>query len=310
MKPKKIAILGIDTLEGETFKNFLADHPFSGIEFFYFQEKETAFKKSPDGVSLILEESKENLIDFPLVISFKKEKKINFEIDGSIIYLEPFEEGKLIYYGINHKGLLNENILRIPHPLSCLMLRIFENFKENPPQNVFCSSILSTSEEGKEGQDELYNQTIALLNFSSFKNKIYKTQIAFNISIFPDLSFCKRIENEVNFFFENLFPIQMQFGRSGTFFGSFSFLNIVFSSNEKKESYKNWLSKKEDFIFSSKNEGVVEAVQAGKVFVNIKDSSQENTLNFMIFADQLYSGMSYNLHNLIEEYFKARNMLK
>lgn len=310
MKPKKVAILDINTLEGETFKNYLMDHPLGGIDFFYFQDKETIFSKSPEGASLILEENLENLLDFPLVIDFKKERKDFYEIEGSSIFANSTERGTLIFYGLNHQGLIGEPFLKTPHPFNCLLFRFLEFFKEKPPERVFCNAVLSTSEEGREGQDELYNQTIALLNLSSFKKKIYKGQIAFNISLIPDYFLYKRIEEELSFFFKNSFSVQIQLAKSGTFFGSLIFLNIIFSKVEEKKSYKDWLSGKEDFVFSLKSEGIVEAVQEGKVFVKINEINEDNSLNLQIFADSLYSGMSFNLFNIIEEYFKTFSVLK
>lgn len=310
MKHKKVAILDVSTLEGETFKNFLMDHPLSGVDFFYFQDKETVFTKSSEGASIILEEKKEYLLDFPLIIDFKKRRKEKYELDGFIIYATPQEKGKLVFYGINHKDSFIDKNFNIPHPLNCLLLRFFEIFTKMPPKIVFCNSVLSTSEEGKEGQDELYNQTISLLNLSSFKKKVYKSQIAFNISPISDFSFQEKMQKELDSFFENSFPLKMQFTKSGIFFGVLSFLNIVFSSEEDKNFYKDWLSRNEDFIFSFKNEGVVEAVQKGKVLIKLNDDAQSNVLSLIVFSDPFYSGMSYNLYNLIDEFFKTNYVLK
>lgn len=310
MKPKKVAVLDISNLEGETFKNFITDHPISGIDFFYFQEKEITFTRSSEGASLILEENLEALLDFPLIIDFKKDRKTFYEIEGSTIFANFMEKGQLVFYGLNHQKLREESYFKNPHPFNCLLLRFFEFFKSNPPERVFCNAVLSTSEEGKEGQDELYNQTIALLNLSSYKKKIYKGQIAFNISMIDNPNFQKRIEEEIAFFFENSFPFQVQIARAGTFFGTVIFLNIIFNDKKEREDYKNWLQKKEDFIFSLKNEGIVEAVQEGKVFVKFREEKEKRVLGLQIYGDPLYSGMAYNLSNLTEEFFKDFSVLK
>lgn len=310
MKHKKIAVLNINSLEGEAFKNFLQDHPFENIDVFYFQDKETILTSSQNGASLILEEREENLIDFPLVIDFKKNRKKFYEIDGVILSLHFDKKSKLIFYGINQSALHNNKFLGIPHPLNCLFLRIFEKFLKNPPKAIFCNTVLSTSEEGKEGQDELYNQTIALLNFSNIDKKIYKGQVAFNMSLISDLSFQNRIKNEMYFFFKDIFPLNMQFVKSGIFYGSLSFINIIFSDEREKNDFNEWLLEKEDFVFSLKDEGIVEAVQNAKVFTKLGDDKDKKILNLMVFADHLYSGLSYNLYNLTKEFFKTNNMLK
>ncbi|MEJ5166300.1 MAG: hypothetical protein WHV67_04660 [Thermoanaerobaculia bacterium] len=310
MKPKKVAVLDISNLEGETFKNFITDHPLSGIDFFYFQDKEITFTRSSEGASLILEENLEALQDFPLVIDFKKERKDFYEIEGSTIFVNLQGKGTLIFYGLNHQKLKEEPHLKTPHPFNCLFFRFLEYFKTSPPEMVFCNAVLSTSEEGREGQDELYNQTVALLNLSSYKKKIYKGQIAFNISMIDNPNFQRRIEEEISFFFENSFPFQIQIARSGTFFGTVIFLNIIFSKPEDRENYKEWLSKKEDFIFNLKSEGIVEAVQEGKVFVKFKEEEEKRVLGLQIYGDPLYSGMAYNLSNLTEEFFKGFFVLK
>lgn len=310
MKHKKIAVLNINSLEGEAFKNFLDDHPLENIAVFYFQEKETILTSSQNGASLILEEKEENLIDFPLVIDFKRKRKKFCEIDGLYLSLHFDKKSNLIFYGINQSDLHYSKFLSIPHPSNCLLLRIFEKFLKNPPKAIFCNTVLSTSEEGKEGQDELYNQTIELLNFSNINKKIYKKQIAFNMSLIPDLSFQNRMKNEMDFFFKDIFPINMQFVKSGIFYGSLSFINIIFSNEKDKNDFNNWLLEKKDFVFSLKDEGVVEAVQNGKVFAKLSDNKEKKILNLMIFADHLYSGLSYNLYNLVKEFFKTNNMLK
>jgi hypothetical protein len=310
MKHKKVAILNISSLEGETFKNFLMDNPLSGIDFFYFQDKETIFTRSQEGVSLILEEKTEYLLDFPLIIDFKKDRKEKHKLDGFVIYSGIPEKEKMVFYGINHKDSFSQPYIYTPHPLICLLLRFFESFRRIPPKMVFCNTILSTSEEGKEGQDELYNQTISLLNLSSFKKKIYKNQIAFNISTISDQNFQNKMEEEINYFFSSSFPIKIQFVKSGIFFGALLFLNILFSSEKEKKSFIEIISKNDAFEFSSKTEGVVEAVQQGKIFVKIKDGEDLNCLSMIVLADPLYSGMSYNLYNLIDEFFKINNVLK
>lgn len=310
MKPKKVAVLDISNLEGETFKNFITDHPISGIDFFYFQDKEIILTRSSEGASLILEENMEALLDFPLIIDFKKNRKDFYEIEGTTIFANFMEKGHLVFYGLNHQKLREERYLKNPHPFNCLLLRFFEFFKSNPPERVFCNAVLSTSEEGKEGQDELYNQTIALLNLSSYKKKIYKGQIAFNISMINNPPFQKRIEEEIRYFFENAFPFSIQIARSGTFFGTAIFLNIIFNDKKEREDYKNWLQRKDDFISCLKNEGIVEAVQEGKVFLKLKDEKKENLLGLQIYADPLYSGMAYNLSNLVEEFFRDFSVIK
>lgn len=306
MKHKKIAVLNINSLEGEAFKNFLNDHPLENIDVFYFQGKETILTSSQNGASLILEERQENLMDFPLVIDLKKKRKKIFKIDGLYLSLHFDKKSKLIFYGINQSDLHLSKFLGIPHPLTCLLLRIFEKFLKNPPEAIFCNIVLSTSEEGKEGQDELYNQTIALLNFSNIDKKIYKGQVAFNMSLISDLSLQNRIKNEMSFFFKDIFPLNIQFVKSGTFYGLLSFINIIFSNQNNKNDFNDWLFGKEDFVFSLKDEGVVEAVQNGKVFAKLNDNKDKKTLNLIIFADHFYSGLSYNLYNLTKEFFQDK----
>ncbi len=299
----KVAVLSINSLEGEIFKNYIEENPINNVDFFYFQDNETTFASSSEGASIVIEEKEEYLLDFPIIIDFKKERKRELSLEGLILNAGSLKiKDRFIFYGINHKELKNNKRWDIPHPISCLLLRFFLGFKGLNLDYLFGNFILSTSEEGREGQDELYNQTIALLNIQSFEKKVYKNQIAFSLNFIFDEILHKNIEKELNYFFKEPYPLHLQFIKGGIFFGVLIFLNIIFKTKKDKEAYLIWLNKIGGFNFNSK-EGLVEAVQRGEIFINLEKEMEEKVLSLKIFADPLYSGLAYNLSNLVKEFY-------
>lgn len=306
MKHKKVAILGAETLEGEVFKNFTEDHPLNEIDLVFFQGKETVFSSYKNSATFILEEKLEYLLDFPLIVDLKKDREKKLDLESYILHSSRTEKDSLIFYGLNHEKLKVEKRFKLPSPLSSFLLRILSNFKNMKPEKIFCNIVLPTSDEGREGQDELYNQTIALLNLSDFKNKIYKNQIAFNISIFPDKKLREEIQKEIESLIGQKIPIYFQLSKGGIFFGTLIFLNAIFSSAEEKIKFEEYLTGLEGFEIESKYRGVAEAVREGKVFLKINSEKNLEVSNLLILGDPLYSGFSYNIHNLIEEFFMVK----
>jgi len=95
----------------------------------------------------------------------------------------PKKETPIIVIGVNEGEIAkNRGIIRNPHPITislCTVLHLLQ--RTFGIQYSVCTVFQPASEYGKEGMDELFNQTIGVLNFKKAAGRIFPKQLAFNL---------------------------------------------------------------------------------------------------------------------------------
>jgi len=95
----------------------------------------------------------------------------------------PKKETPIIVIGVNEGEIpKNRRIIRNPHPITISLSTILYLLQRAfGIQYSVCTVFQPTSEYGEEGMDELFTQTIGVLNFKKAAGSIFPQQLAFNL---------------------------------------------------------------------------------------------------------------------------------
>jgi len=189
-----LAIVGSNTLKGKELRGVLAEKRFPIKKMRLLDYKEGGQLTEFDGEPKLVQKIEEDSFDgvdiaffcgdpadtaksLPLV-----EKKGFTAIDLSQSP-PPNKETPIIVIGVNEGEVIkNRGIIRNPHPITislCTILHLLQ--RTFGIQYSVCTVFQPASEYGEEGIDELFNQTIGVLNFKRTEGKIFSKQVAFNL---------------------------------------------------------------------------------------------------------------------------------
>lgn len=306
----KGALLGATTLAARIFREYCEAHQFSGAVWHLFGDDEAVLTASTDGADIILPETAEYLDDFPLLLDFQRGREAPPGGAGTLLSsgTEPPPSGAaLVFCGANPTRLVAGGPCAAPHPLSSVLLRTLGAKPVKGLASGHIVAVTSTEEEGKEGQDELFNQTVALFNTASFKPKVYKEQVAYNLVPAPSGGLPARVHAELETFLGTGWLAPVQTARAGAFFGTLAAVHLDFDSPAAKTACVKTLGANPALEWETKGcRGLVHAVQEEGIFVNTAGET-DRSLQLWITCDPLRAGMAWNLANLADHFFQLRN---
>lgn len=209
--------------------------------------------------------------------------------------------------GITRRIISTPNCIVIPIVMA---LKVLDNFVKI--KRVVLSTYQSTSGAGKEGMDELHDQTKAKYLYQNIGNKFFSHQIAFNL--IPQIgdinedgisSEEEKISQEISKIMDRDIPTSATCVRVPVFVGHSISLNIEFVSSIDVQAVENILSET-DGISVNNIVTPVDAVGEDDIFISRirKDSSQKNTINMWIVSDNLRKGAALNSIQIAEELIK------
>jgi aspartate-semialdehyde dehydrogenase len=208
--------------------------------------------------------------------------------------------------GANDARLFSGAPCTSPHPLAVVLLRVLG---AKPPAGLASGHLValtSTEDEGKAGQDELFNQTVALFNAASFKSKVYKEQVAYNLVPAPSDALGERLRAELEAFLGTGWLAPVQTAKAGAFFGALAAVHLDFSSPGAKAACLEGLKANPALEWEVKrSRGLVHAVKEEGIFVSPAGET-ERSLQLWVATDPLRSGMAWNLANLADHFFQHR----
>lgn len=212
----------------------------------------------------------------------------------------------------------NINIIASPNcnaiPISISLKPLEDNFGI---KRIVISTYQATSGAGKDGMDELYEQTKAKFSFIDATPKIFPRPIAFNIipqiGAFnhdgytdEEVKITQEIQKILNI--TNL-PVTVTAVRVPVFVGHCASVNVEledsYSLKEIIDSYRNFPSirlndKPDDYICPSDNH-VYDEVNISRLRV---DNSHKNAINFWLTCDNLRKGAALNAVQIAEHLIK------
>ena len=306
----KGALLGATTLAARIFREYCEVHQFSGAVWHLFGDDEAVLIASADGADIILPETAESLDDFPLLLDFQRGRKGPPPGAGTLLCSgteTPPPDSALVFFGANPTRLIAGGPCTAPHPLSSVLLR---TLGASPVKGLAAGHIVavtSTEEEGKEGQDELFNQTVALFNTASFKPKVYKEQVAYNLVPAGGNGLPARVHAELETFLGKGWLAPVQTARAGAFFGTLAAVHLDFDSPAAKAAFAQTLQGNPALEWETKGcRGLIHAVQEEGIFASAA-AETERSLSLWIACDPLRAGTAWNLANLADHFFQLRN---
>ena len=192
-----IAIVGAASLAGEAVLSLLAERKFPLGTLYAVDEVEKAgshveYKDEPLVVHELAEFDFEQvqlaifLIEAPQAAEYAPRATDAgcVVIDSSVCFR--FEEGvPLVIPGVNDEVIADYRermMVAIPSSATSQLIRCIKPIYDAAGiESIHATVMLSVSETGKPGQEELGRQTARLLNFQDAKSEVYPSQIAFNI---------------------------------------------------------------------------------------------------------------------------------
>ena len=307
MKSDSIAVLGASTLPAKTFQTAMA-RTLPTVRLHLFGGSEIVLTATEDSADFIQPESPEALEEFPLWVDFTAARKQPLN-PGTCRLLHsgaavPPPGPEPVHILFNPERLFDRTILAAPHPAVSVILRLMHGQKLQGLRHAHATILLSTSEEGQEGHDELFNQTLGLINTQSAKSKIYKEQISFNLIPELDSAAVERLIMEMDAFLPKGLFHPPHLARAGVFFGTLMALDFSFASPEERGAFSTALKARPIFKWESKHHhGLIKAVQTDAIHVSIS-REEGNSLQLWIATDALSTGMAWNLTGLVEHFFQ------
>jgi len=201
MKAKKrfkLALVGTDSMRGREIKNVLGQKNIGAFDLEFFDpevaeeySKLTEFKKEPkvirgtsgnplEGIDLVfLASDKET----NLALGRKALEQGSLAIDLSETFNDR-EDIPLVVAGVNDGGLdpKKSRLVANPHPVTIMLSHLFHRVGPKFGIRKAVAFVLQPASAFDDaGIQELAGQSVALLNGSAPKKKVFKEQIAFNI---------------------------------------------------------------------------------------------------------------------------------
>lgn len=220
---------------------------------------------------------------------------------------------------VSLKGYASKNIIANPN---CCVIPIAVALKplDNAAtiKRMVISTYQSVSGAGRKAMDELYSQTKAKYVFNDVEPKIFPRQIAFNL--FPHIGYFDKsgytteelkISSELEKIIGSHAKSTVTCVRVPVFVGHSISINVEFANDLSVEEAEEILRESESIMVNSHLNTMpystpVDVVGEDAVYVSRirKDSTQPNTLNLWIVADNLKKGAALNGVQIAEELIK------
>jgi aspartate-semialdehyde dehydrogenase len=200
---------------------------------------------------------------------------------------------------------------RNPHPAALLIVEVLSGLL--PAFSFRRAHALVTvpaSSRGEEGLEELYQQTICLLNMSDVPTAVFGRQIAFNIVPFAGKESQER-ERMIAREIKAVLPDAPPFGSitlvATSLFHSLSILLVLESTRKlNREKLARTLGDVEGFELSSPEEAVasIDIGERHDVMLSILPVEDEKSCRLWIVCDEVRRGLCHNALGLLGGYFR------
>ncbi|MES2214450.1 MAG: aspartate-semialdehyde dehydrogenase [Pseudomonadota bacterium] len=236
-----------------------------------------------------------------------------YRMENDVPLVVPEVNGAEIAKFKKSKIISNPNCVAIP---IATVLKPLDNVAT--VKRVVASTYQSTSGAGRNGMDELYEQTKSKYSYQNSSVSSFERQIAFNV--IPKIDNFEangstmeesKIANEVRKILGSHIRITTTCVRVPVFIGHSISLNVEFNNEMSAEKAYEILSGTKGIITLSQNSKAkyttpLEVVGKDEVFVSrIRvDESQKNTINMWVVVDNLRKGAALNAVQIAEELIK------
>jgi len=208
MRRLKVAVLGSNSLIGKELREILAERnfPLNSLTLLDEEEVPEAITELEKEANFALGINEESFADVELVFICGKEEDTArylpwLKKSGVIAldlshYLRPKEGFPLAISGVNEERIKKQKLIALPHPLAIIIASLLKPIVDRYHlREAVITAFQPASVYGPQGLEELYQQTVRILNFAELPKKIFGRQLAFNI--FPAVPKEEGIEEEI-----------------------------------------------------------------------------------------------------------------
>ena len=191
-KPPNVAVVGSTSLIGKELRQMLEDRgwPTGRLALLETEEYAGLLQEFAGDIQITQVISPESLKDVDIAFfSCSPEIMKSYVASGAkfpdltIDLTQTGQPGTLFLHGISAPGTLRRKGYYVnPDPAAIVLGRILSDFHNTfVVQSAAVTILQPASERGSGGVDELQQQTVNLLNFQQLENKVFESQLAFNL---------------------------------------------------------------------------------------------------------------------------------
>ncbi|MGA7614219.1 MAG: Asd/ArgC dimerization domain-containing protein [Thermoanaerobaculia bacterium] len=216
-------------------------------------------------------------------------------------------EGVAALAGVNTARFESENLLISPHPAAIPVALIADRLRRVGNLDLCAATVVEpASEEDEAGVDELFHQTVNVLNMTPFPKEIFDRQLAFNL--YPDATASSDEEYVIAQIREVLgatLPIAVTLVRGSVFHGHSISLFVRFASDSNVETIASALDQSVSIEVAATDEplGTLDAAGKDQILIGRIQKAADIPGAFWIWAisDNLRRASALNAVMLAEE---------
>ena len=242
------------------------------------------------------------------------DKSSYFRMQSDVSLIVPEVNGHLL---ANKKGKIISSPNCVAAPLALILKPLHDNFAV---QKAYVSTYQSVSGAGKNGTNELYNQTQDVYSIKPLRSQTFTKQIAFNL--LPQIGDVEENlftseENKIALEVQKILDAQIDMAvtcvRVPVFIGHSMVLNIEFDKETTVEDVTKTLKSSKGIVVSENHEWIspVEATGKDSVFVSRirKNPVYGNSFSLWIVCDNLRKGAALNTVQILQKLLKYDAMV-
>jgi aspartate-semialdehyde dehydrogenase len=206
-------------------------------------------------------------------------------------------------------------IVHSPHPISLMLSTLLAPLQRRCGLEEAVAVVLRpASEFGTPGIDELYQQSLSLMNFQEMPKEIFGRQLAFNllpeclVNEAKDASPPHRvIEREVQRITGSSHPLSVQTIQAPVFHGHVALLHLVLSRGKTQDHLLAALKGLEDVRLGQKGDKATPVERAGQaetIVTGLQPAAREGSFWLWAVSDDLAGGTSRNAVRIAEAILK------
>lgn len=228
-----VAIVNPMTLVGKEVRSILRERgfPYSGVHLLDSSGKEEGtLTEGEEGAAVVTRATADELIAHDVVFFCGQpagnELLVRHHDPAGFLVIDLSQPsasgagGVPVVAGINLERLQDETSLLVsPHPIAIPLALILHSIRRIVPVTLCGASVIQpASEFGQEGIDELFAQTLAVLNVTTPPRKIFDHQLAFNLYPAPEARETERyVSSQVREALGSDFPVSLSITQGTTF---------------------------------------------------------------------------------------------
>ena len=217
------------------------------------------------------------------------------------------DQGWPVVAGVNAESITEERTLLLsPDPFVVPVILLLDRLRQTFPIELAAATVTRpASEFGQAGIDELFQQTIKILNLESYPSEIFGRQAAFTVYPPPEAKAMEiRASGHLRAVLGDVFPVSLQIVQGPLFHAHAISIFVVLKEETDERRVMEALAGSEDLAAPSGEDPVTTVDAAGKDEIVIgrvaRDEANPRALWIWAAADNLRRGSALNAAMIAE----------